>query len=294
MLLEMARNAAIRGGGDKMLALGIRRTLMCAAGTLLAGLTPVSAGTISIAWDAVADASGYRVYYSTTSGSFSDAQSIDVGNVLGTTVNGLTDCTTWYLAVKAYNSAGSSPNFSNEITGYARPTLSGAPVAVMQGDQLLIDITGTNFETGATVEIDNPYILIQSATSLSCTRFQFLATVEPIAQDARPAQIGDFDVTIVNPDDVFGTGSDKFEVLVNPARFDINQSDDSTRGRLDGKDTVWLSRVFGGQEGNPLYDPNSDFNGDGWVDGDDLSYVASNLGSCWTGTAWSAGACTVN
>jgi hypothetical protein len=261
---------------------------------LFGALAPAHAvGTISLAWDSVPEASGYRVYFSTTSGAYSDAQSIDVGNVLTTTVNGLTDCTTWYLAVKAYNSAGSSPNFSNEVSGFPRPRLTvSTPNGAMQGDQLTIEVTGSNFQSGATIEIDNPNVLIQSAQSISCTRMQFLATVDPTASGARPAEIGDFTITVVNPDDVFGSLTNAFEVVVDPARFDINKTDPATDGRLDGMDTVWLSRIFGGQEGGPLYDPDSDFNGDGWVDGDDLSYLAGSLGRCWNGSSWSASACT--
>jgi hypothetical protein len=280
--------------GLTMLGAFVRRGAFCAAAFLVAAFGPArAAGTISLAWDPVANAAGYRVYYSQTSGSFSDSQSIDVGNVLGTTISGLTDCTTWYLAVKAYNGAGSSPNFSNEVSGYPRPTVTATtPAAAQQGDQITIDVTGTNFQTGAVVELNNPNVLIQSARALSCTHVQFLATIDPTAPGVRPAEIGDFTMTVVNPDDVFGSRTNGFEVLVDPARFDVNKSDTATSGRLDGKDTVWISRVFGGHEGDALYDPDSDFNGDGWVDGADLSYVAGNLGRCWTGSAWSASACS--
>jgi hypothetical protein len=270
-----------------------RRGVFCVVAFVAAALAPAhAAGTISVAWDPVANAAGYRVYYSQTSGSFSDAQSIDVGNVLGTTISGLSDCTTWYLAVKAYNGAGSSPNYSNEISGYPRPTVTTTtPAAAKQGAQLTIDVTGTNFQTGAAVELDNPNVIIQSAHAISCTHMQFLATIDPTASGVRPAAIGHLTMTVVNPDDVFGSRTSAFEVLVDPARFDVNKSDAATAGRLDGKDTVWLSRIFGGREGDSLYDPDSDFNGDGWVDGDDLSYVAGNLGSCWNGSAWSLSAC---
>jgi hypothetical protein len=40
-------------------------------------------------------------------------------------------------------------------------------------------------------------------------------------------------------------------------------------------------------------DADDDFDGDGWVDGDDLAYIASNLGRCWSASAknWSLSAC---
>ena len=34
-----------------------------------------------------------------------------------------------------------------------------------------------------------------------------------------------------------------------------------------------------------------DVNGDGWIDGEDLHYLASHLGECWNGTGWSVAAC---
>ena len=98
-------------------------------------------------------------------------------------------------------------------------------------------------------------------------------------------------VSVTNPDRTFGEKPDAFEVLINPSRFDVNRSDASTRTRLDGKDTVWMARLFGSQEPDALYDPDFDLDGDGWVDGQDLSYLASNLGRCWSGSAWNVGAC---
>jgi hypothetical protein len=82
-------------------------------------------------------------------------------------------------------------------------------------------------------------------------------------------------------------------VTINPARFDVNRTDDVTRGRIDGKDTVFLSRGFGLSESDPNYDGDDDFDGDGWVDGQDLAYIASNLGRCWSPSSrtWSLSAC---
>jgi hypothetical protein len=260
------------------------------AAILLAAIEPALAGTISIGWDPVPTATGYRVYYGTASRAYTGV--LDVGSRTEATLENLADCRTWYVAVKAYNAAGESASFSDEVSGWPRPAITGAnPSAAKQGDQVTVDILGTNFETGATVEIDNPHVSLRSVRTLACDRIQLVMTIEPTAEGVRPAAIGSFSLTVVQPDNVFGTRSNAFEVLVNPARFDINRSDEATNGRLDGKDTVWMARLFGGQEGGPLYDPDGDFNGDGWVDGDDLAYVASNLGGCWNGTAWAAAAC---
>jgi hypothetical protein len=265
------------------------------AGTalLFAAAFPAAAGTISLAWDPVPGATGYRVYYGTQSGVYG-SNPIQTSSTSATLQN-LQDCTTWYVAVKAYNSAGESDQFSQEIAGWPRPVVTSAtPSSVKQGDQIVIELTGANYQGGAVIELDNPHVRLASTQVLSCSRMQVLATVEPTAANVRPAGIGAIDVTVANPDDVFGQKSDAFTVLVNPARFDVNQTDTATRNRLDGKDTVWMSRMFGGNEGTALYDPDFDFDGDGWVDGQDLAYLASNMGRCWDGAGWAVSACPAN
>ena len=257
--------------------------------TLLAS-THISAGTISLAWTPAAGASGYHVYYGTRSGTYT--QSRDVGASTETTVDGLTDCANWYVAVKAYNSSGESPSFSNEITGWPRPRVNApTPSAQLQGSEFTLQIGGSNFQAGATVEIDNSNVHFASVDVVDCDTIHLAATVEPTASGVRAAEVGRFTVSVTNPDQTFGTHADAFEVQIDPARFDINQSDSSTRNRVDGKDTVWLSRLFGSSETDSIYDPDFDLDGDGWVDGQDLSYVASNLGKCWSGTASSWTSC---
>jgi hypothetical protein len=252
------------------------------------------AGSISLAWDAVPNASGYKVYYGTVSGQYTNTITTPTPSAI---ISGLQDCTTYFAAVKAYNGAGESPNFSNELSGWSRPGVTSAtPSSAMQGDQVVMDIVGANFQSGAIVDLANPHISLSSVTVLSCTHIQLLATVEPTAANARAAEVGKLDVTVANPDDVFGMRSQGFEVLINPARFDINKSDAVTANRLDGKDMVWLSRHFAKAETDPNYDPDHDFDGDGWVDGADLAMIASNLGRCWSspGKTWLASACPAN
>lgn len=258
---------------------------------LLATGVPATAGSLVLSWDATSGASGYKVFYGTESGNYTNFITTSTTTA---TINGLTDCATYFVAVKAFNSAGESPNYSNELSGWSRPGVSSAsPSTAIQGDQFVMDITGANFQSGAVVDLGNPNVLLSSVTVLSCTHIQLLATVEPTAQNVRPAQIGRLDVTVSNPDSVFGTKSQGFEVLINPFRFDINRSDATTTNRIDGKDTVYLARQFGLDESNPNYDADDDFDGDGWVDGDDLAYIASNLGRCWSASAknWSLSAC---
>jgi hypothetical protein len=263
--------------------------LLAGVSILAAAVVPVHAGAIHVRWDPVPQATGYRVYYGTQSGQYTG--SLTVGNTTSTVIGGLADCVTWHLAVKAYNATGESPSFSNEITGWPRPEVAASnPTAGMQGGQMTINLTGANFQPGANIEVDNPDVFLASPV-VTCNEIRVAATVEPTARGVRAAKVGRFKVTVVNPDDVFGERSNGFEVTVNPARFDLDNRPGPSRGRLDGRDTIWLSRLFGSREGDNTYHPDSDFNGDGWVDGQDLAYVASNLGWCWSGTAWTAAAC---
>ena len=84
---------------------------------LLVALIAVSedslAGQLKLAWNAVAGATGYRLYYGTSSGNYSS--SVDAQNQTSATVSGLTDGARYYFAAKAYNSATTS-DFSNEAS----------------------------------------------------------------------------------------------------------------------------------------------------------------------------------
>ncbi len=259
---------------------------------LLAGSPGPHAGTIGLAWNPSAGAEGYRVHYGPNPGQYTSF--VDVGNVARVTLVGPPDCTTSYFAVTAYNSTGeSSP--SSEISSWPRPAVGvPSPVAAIQGSLLTLDIAGMNFQSGATVTIDNLGVYLGSASALSCDRLQVAATVEPTAQGVRPAEVGRFSVTVTNPDQLLGVGASALEILIDPGRFDLATDPGASLGRVDGHDTVRLARRFGGQDGDALYDPDADFNGDGWVDGEDLSYLAGNFGRCWTGSGWDASACSTS
>jgi hypothetical protein len=257
---------------------------------LAAAVCPAHAGVIMLSWDPVAGATGYRVYYGNQAGQY--PQSVDAGNTTSATLTGLTDCVDWHLAVKAYNAAGESPSFSNEVVGWPRPEVgTPAPAAQIQGSQFTLEVTGSNFQPGATVEIDNPNVFLDAVAVLACDRIQIAATIEPTARGVRPAQVGRYTLSVVNPDTVYGARSQGFEVQINPQRFDLDDRAGPSQDRLDGRDTIWVSRLFASREGDPNYQPDSDFDGDGWVDGNDLAYIVSNLGRCWDGTQWNVAAC---
>jgi hypothetical protein len=265
-------------------------------------IAPTHAGTISLAWEPVAGASGYRVYYGSSSGSYT--QQINVGNTTSVDVEGLNDCTDYYLAVKAYNGQGESTSFSNEVSGWARPEIdSYVPGTSQQGSQVTINFDGANFQQGAELLIDttaiptdangDPLVRIENISVLSCTRIQALMTVEPLARGLRSMEVGQFalGLEVRNPDEVFGTRPAQLDVAFNPERADINRSNASTQDRVDGEDLVWLAHAHGSAEGQAHFNPDSDLDGDGLVDGVDLAYLAVRFGACWTGAGWAEGAC---
>lgn len=93
------------GGGSEPASGGAAGAATCAKG---------SAAT-SLMWDAVSGATGYRVYWGTTSGSY--PQSLDVGNSTTANVPGLVSGTTYYFVATDYDSSTPSleSSFSNEV-----------------------------------------------------------------------------------------------------------------------------------------------------------------------------------
>jgi hypothetical protein len=190
-----------------------RLAVLVLTSLLGATLSQTLAGTVSIAWDPVTDTdlAGYRVYYGTSPGSYT--QSVDVGNVTTATLNGLTDCTQYYFGVKAYDTASNeSANYSNEISGWPRPVVSlSAPSAAEQGRALALTITGSNFQPGATVIFSATGITVNSVTVNSCTQITANVTL------SNTATVGAGNIEVDNPDLVFGTGTGLFTVQAGVA-----------------------------------------------------------------------------
>jgi len=274
---------------------------------LLLGLVLISApalraGTICLAWDPAPGATGYRVHYGTSPGQYTGIE--DVGSGTQVDLEGLNDCTTYYLAVKAYNQDGESADFSNEVSGWPRPRITSLdPGDFAQGEQVTVDLLGANFQQGAELLIDpssvptdasdHPLVRLENVVVLSCNRIQALITVEPTARGLRAMEVGEFSLQmeVRNPDTVFGARSELLEVVFDASRADINRSDSTTTDRVDGKDLSWLTYSHGSVEGEPYYIADADLNGDGQVDGVDLSWLAARFGQCRDGAGWSASAC---
>lgn len=269
---------------------------------LIASASPLTAGAISLTWDALPEAEGYTVHYGTAPGVYTFTQ--DVGANTSWTLQGLQDCTDYFVAVKAYSQSGYSLEYSNEVSGWARPEIGSLdPDQAQQGDQLTLNIMGANFATGAELALDttslpkdehgDPLVRLDNVTVVSCTQIQALLTVEPGARGMRAAEVGDcpLELEVRNPDSVFGSDSVTLQISFDTYRSDINRSDSTTTDRVDGKDLVWLAHAHGTQEGDATYNPDADLDGDGQVDGVDLALLATGFGKCWNGSGWSDSAC---
>jgi PKD repeat protein len=114
------------------------------------------AGQVKLAWDPVANATGYRVHYGTSSGGYSS--SVDAQAQTAVTVSGLTDGVRYYFAVKAYDSTTTS-NFSTEVSTVvqasapvasftASPTTGVAPLVVSLSDTSTGTITSRSWNLG--------------------------------------------------------------------------------------------------------------------------------------------------
>lgn len=206
--------------------------------------TAVHAGTISVAWDSVShpDLVGYRVFYGAASGDY--GQWVDVGTTPVVTLSGLADCTDYHVVTKARGGDGSlSAQYSNEVVGWARPRVqSASPAAVERAGQRDITLSGANFMPGATVSFSDPAIAVNGVTVNGCN--EIVANVSLSASTA----LGDVNVTVVNPDQVFGVGSAVLSVTNAPPDGQIDQpSGDVT---IEEGDTVAFAASGSDPDGN--------------------------------------------
>ena len=76
-----------------------------------------TAPTTNIDGSPLTNLAGYKIYYSTTSGAYTNAKSKDVGNVLTTSIANVTGSTTtvYYFVATAYTTSGNEGGFSNEV-----------------------------------------------------------------------------------------------------------------------------------------------------------------------------------
>jgi len=256
------------------------RWIFWAGATLLLILLPsaVSAGTIKLAWDPVGDPdlSGYKVYYGTTPGVYTN--STPTGSQTSVDLTNLQDCKVYYLAVKAVDANGNeSMGFSNEISGMSAPVPSTvSPSTAKQATNFQqVTIYGTNFDTQARPDF-GPDILVNSYSTSSCSQMTANITVTESAKvnsAPSPPRL----LTIINNGGPRGSKSGPFSVTFNERRADIDPD-----GKVKGRDLLYLMNSYGSCQPSLVpncpnassYNGDADLNGDGKVDGADVSLLA--------------------
>ena len=264
--------AMLQDGGAKLL-----KWIFWIGATLLLILYPraVSAGTIRLAWDPVGDTdlAGYKVYYGTTSGLYT--QTVQVGSQNTATLNNLQDCKVYYVALKAVDANGNeSLSFSNEVSGISAPVPAMvSPASAKQASgNLNVTITGNNFDTQARPDF-GPDVSVNSYNTVSCSQMLANISIDPAARvNSAPAlpRI----LSVVNQGGPLGQKSGTFTVLFDERRADIDNT-----GKVMTRDLLYWANAFGTATGDPGYNLDADLNGDGIVDGADLALLA-----VWHGT----------
>lgn len=86
------------------------------------------AASLTVAWDPVAEAAGFVVYYGTNSGDYTG--SVDAGNATQKQIDTLANGTFYYFAVAAYDSSGVPGLPSNEVFGTTTGAATSPPLAI--------------------------------------------------------------------------------------------------------------------------------------------------------------------
>jgi hypothetical protein len=214
------------------------------------------------------DLAGYKVYYGIAPGAYTGYTAVAVQT--SANISNLQDCRIYYLAVKAVDANGNeSPAFSNEISGMSAPIpASITPNKAKQATNALnVTITGSNFDTQARPDF-GPDVQVNNYSTSSCNQMTANITIlEGAKVNSAPALPRLLKVT--NQSGPLGSKSGIFTVEFNERRADVDGS-----GRVGGRDLLYWQNAFGSVSGDPNYNGDVDLNGDGLVDGADLTLLA--------------------
>jgi len=249
---------------------------------ILLSLDHASAGTlIKLSWSAnsEADLAGYRLQYGTAAGTYT--QTIDVGKITSYQIQNLDATKTWYFVLRAFDYSGNVSQPSAEVSGKPQVIAGSAPtvasalelssnsIYIMQSGRHDIQVTGTNFQSGAAIDLGGD--ITEGATSPSgTTKLTDTINVAPTAA------LGPRLLTVLNPDGGSGTRSAALTVVKTT---DVNRD-----CLIDGADLNSLARAWNTTSVDPGFIDRADLNGDSRVDGDDLliftSYFGRRLAVC--------------
>jgi hypothetical protein len=137
VLIRTSQNIGLTKVLGGVLLLGLFQNPIAALGVTL----PPSY-SVTLAWDGSTSAgiAGYRVYYGTTTGIYTN--SVTAGNVTTNTVTGLAAGVTYFFAVTSYDTNALESPFSSEIS-YTAPTgLQTVGINVASNRQVMVILTG--------------------------------------------------------------------------------------------------------------------------------------------------------
>ncbi len=132
-----------------------------------------SNASVNLSWSSVANATGYKIKYGTTSANY--INTIDVGNVTSYNATSLVSGTTYYFVVSAYNTTGESGN-SNEQS--ATP-ISETPILYIKNVEYNINGQATKIEYGNGVVTTYTF----NPLNLRLTRLYTVNAVGVVLQD---------------------------------------------------------------------------------------------------------------
>ncbi|MBU1168839.1 MAG: PKD domain-containing protein, partial [Proteobacteria bacterium] len=196
----------------------IASSILCA---LILHMLAVRANALDVGlqWDTNNDAEYYVVYYGTDSGNYTAETEQIPAPQIQYAFSGLAD-TTWYFAVKAFNSCGNSSDFSDEVvyspTSTPAPSPLTAAIESPSQDVSIIEGASVNFQgyvTGGTTPYAYNWYFDNSGASERSVEDPGSVTF---------TSAGTYDVTFTVDDNTGNSVSATVRVNVASAYVDVN------------------------------------------------------------------------
>ena len=165
---------------------------------------------VTLAWNAVSGATSYKVFRSTTTGSYNTASPVATVTTTNTTDTGLTNGTTYFYIVRALNADGESAN-SNEVSATPSLPAPSAPTGLTATAGNAQIALSWNAVSGAT-----SYKVFRSTTSGTYSYTAPLATVTTTTYADVSAANGTTYFYVVRAFNAGGESSNSNEVSATP------------------------------------------------------------------------------
>ncbi len=119
--MSVAHPLSLHSGKDTLYTF-VRSCLLLLFILLIVAVPAADAGQVTVAWDQnpETDVTGYKIYYGTSSGSYSASVDVAGRTTTSVVISGLQDGVTYFFAAVAHDGTETESGFSNEIS-YAVP-----------------------------------------------------------------------------------------------------------------------------------------------------------------------------